>query len=85
VVDDVVHYCVANMPGAVAHTSTWALTHATLPFALELANKGYRHALREHSGLRDGLNVHLGCVTNPYVAGDLGYAYVSADDVLLPL
>jgi alanine dehydrogenase len=85
VVDEVVHYCVANMPGAVAHTSTWALTHATLPYALELANKGYHHALREHAGLRDGLNVHLGCVTNRFVAEDLGYAYVAADEVLQPL
>jgi len=85
VVDEVVHYCVANMPGAVAHTSTWALTHATLPYALELANKGYHRALREHSGLRDGLNVHLGCVTNRFVAEDLGYAYIAADEVLQPL
>jgi alanine dehydrogenase len=85
VVDDVVHYCVANMPGAVAHTSTWALTHATLPYALELANKGYRHALREHSGLRDGLNVHMGSITNSFVAQDLGYAYVSPDEALQAL
>ena len=84
-VDEVVHYCVANMPGAVAHTSTWALTHATLPYALELANKGYRQALRDHAGLRDGLNVHLGSVTNPYVAEDLGYTYVAPDQVLPPV
>jgi len=66
---------VANMPGAVAHTSTWALTNATLPYALELAGKGYRRALIDHAGLRDGLNVCLGKVTNRYVAGDLGYQY----------
>jgi len=75
IVDGVVHYCVANMPGAVAHTSTWALTNATLPYALELAGKGYRGALIDHAGLRDGLNVCLGKVTNRYVAGDLGYQY----------
>jgi alanine dehydrogenase len=85
VVDGVVHYCVANMPGAVAHTSTWALTHATLPYALELADKGYRQALRDHAGLRDGLNVYLGNVTNRNVAEDLGYSYIAPDQVLQPL
>ena len=82
IIDGVVHYCVANMPGAVAHTSTWALTHATLPYALELANKGYRQALKDNPGLRDGLNVHLGNVTNRNVAEDLGYAYVAPEQVL---
>jgi alanine dehydrogenase len=81
-VDGVVHYCVANMPGAVAHTSTWALTHATLPYALELANKGYRQALADRPGLRDGLNVCLGKVTNRNVAEDLGYAYVPPEQAL---
>ncbi|HHM04606.1 MAG TPA: alanine dehydrogenase [Gammaproteobacteria bacterium] len=76
IVDGVVHYCVANMPGAVAHTSTWALTHATLPYVLELAGKGYRQALADHPGLRDGLNVCFGKVTNEHVAADLGYDYV---------
>ena len=82
VVDGVVHYCVANMPGAVAHTSTWALTHATLPYALELANKGYRQALSDRPGLRDGLNVCLGKVTNRNVADDLGYTYVPPEQAL---
>jgi alanine dehydrogenase len=85
IVDGVVHYCVANMPGAVAHTSTWALTHATLPYALELANKGYRQTLGDHPGLRDGLNVYMGSVTNPYVAEDLGYDYVAPEQALHPL
>lgn len=81
-VDGVVHYCVANMPGAVAHTSTWALTQATLPYALELANKGYRRALAERPGLRDGLNVCLGKITNKNVADDLGYAYTPPEQAL---
>jgi alanine dehydrogenase len=82
IVDDVVHYCVANMPGAVAHTSTWALTHATLPYALQLANKGYRQALADHAGLRDGLNVCLGKITNQNVADDLGYVYTPPEQAL---
>jgi alanine dehydrogenase len=82
IVDGVVHYCVANMPGAVAHTSTWALTNATLPYALELAGKGYRQALADHPGLRDGLNVCLGKVTNKYVAGDLGYDYTPPEQAI---
>ena len=68
----VVHYCVGNMPGAAARTATLALTQATIPFALELANKGTR-ALLDHPGLRDGLNVYRGRVTHPAVAADLGY------------
>ena len=82
IVDRVVHYCVANMPGAVAHTSTWALTHATLPYVLELANKGWRQALNDNAGLRDGLNVCAGKITHRNVAEDLGYDYVAATDVL---
>ncbi|MBT9540028.1 alanine dehydrogenase [Thiobacillus sp.] len=70
----VVHYCVTNMPGAAARTATLALTQATLPLALELADKGYAQALREHPGLRAGLNVYRGRVTHPAVAADLGYA-----------
>src|SRR3569623_679443 len=81
-VDGVVHYCVANMPGAVAHTSTWALTHATLPYVLELANKGWRQALKDNAGLRDGLNVCAGKITHRHVAEDLGYDYIAATDVL---
>ncbi len=60
VVDGVVHYCVANMPGAVARTSTFALNNATLPFALAIADKGWRQALKDDAHLRDGLNVHDG-------------------------
>lgn len=82
VVEGVVHYCVANMPGAVAHTSTWALTHATLPYVLELANKGWRQALKDNAGLRAGLNVCGGKVTYRHVAEDLGYEYVPAERLL---
>jgi len=81
-VDEVVHYCVANMPGATARTSTHALTNATLPYVLELANKGYARALNENPGLANGLNVYLGQVTYQAVAEDLGYAYVPALDAL---
>ena len=70
----VVHYCVTNMPGATARTSTLALTQATLPLALALADKGWSQALLDNPGLRDGLNVLRGKVTHPGVAADLGYA-----------
>jgi len=73
VVDGVVHYCVANMPGAVARTSTLALTNATLPFVLALANKGYKKALEDDGHLRNGLNIHRGKVTYAAVAKELGY------------
>lgn len=75
VVDGVVHYCVANMPGGVARTSTLALTNATLPFVLELANKGYRQALADNSHLRAGLNIHRGKVAHAAVASALDYEY----------
>lgn len=77
VVDGVVHYCVANMPGGVARTSTLALTNATLPFVIELANKGYRRAVEENKHLRNGLNIHRGAVTYEAVAHALGYAYTA--------
>ena len=80
--EGVVHYCVANMPGAVAKSSTLALTNATLPYALQLASKGWLEALKQNTGLKDGLNVYLGQVTNQAVAEDLGYAYVSPDKVI---
>jgi alanine dehydrogenase len=73
VVDGIVHYCVANMPGAVPRTSTDALNHATLPFVLALADKGWRQALRDDPHLRRGLNVCAGRVTNAPVAQALGY------------
>ena len=78
VVDGIVHYCVANMPGAVARTSTFALNHATLPFALALADKGWREALREDPHLRAGLNVHDGKVTCKPVAEAHGLVYTPA-------
>ena len=82
VVDDVVHYCVTNMPGAVPRTSTFALTNATLPFAKALANFGWREALIQDPHLANGLNVHAGHVNHEAVAQDLGYEYLSADDAL---
>ncbi|MBV8680052.1 MAG: alanine dehydrogenase [Aquitalea sp.] len=76
VVDGIVHYCVANMPGGVARTSTQALNNATLPFTLELAHKGWRQALLDNPHLRNGLNVCNGKITYKAVAQDLGYSYV---------
>jgi len=76
VVDDVIHYCVANMPGAVPKTSTYALNNVTLPFVLALADKGYAQALEDDEHLRLGLNVHKGDVTCKEVADDLGYRFV---------
>jgi alanine dehydrogenase len=76
IVDDVVHYCVANMPGAVPCTSTHALNNVTLPYALALAGKGYRRALLDNPNFLDGLNVCQGKVTYRAVAQDLGYDYV---------
>jgi alanine dehydrogenase len=75
-VDGIIHYCVANMPGAVARTSTFALTHATLAYAVQLADKGARQAMLDDPHLLDGLNVHRGQVTYEAVARDLGYDYV---------
>lgn len=82
VVDDVVHYCVANMPGAVPNTSTYALNNATLPYGLALADKGYQAALMENPNFREGLNVHRGKVTYKAVADDLEYPYVDAATAL---
>ena len=82
VVDDVIHYCVANMPGAVPRTSTLALNNATLPFARRLADLGWTKALQADPDLANGLNVHEGKITNAAVARDLGYAYVPVADVL---
>jgi alanine dehydrogenase len=76
VVDDVIHYCVANMPGAVPKTSAHALNNATHPFVLALADKGWKQAMRDNPHLRNGLNVHDGMVTHEAVARDLGYDYV---------
>ncbi len=81
-VDGVVHYCVANMPGAVARTSTFALNNATIGHALALASKGWKEALRSDAHLRHGLNVCQGKVTYEAVARDLGYAYVDSATLL---
>jgi alanine dehydrogenase len=81
-VDGIIHYCVANMPGGVARTSTFALTNATLPFAVQLANKGARRAMLDDAHLLNGLNVHAGSVTYEAVASDLGYGYVPAEKAL---
>jgi alanine dehydrogenase len=76
VVHGVVHYCVANMPGGVAMTSTYALNNATLPYILKLANVGWKQALKQDEHFLAGLNVHAGKVTNQYVAEALGYDYL---------
>ena len=82
-VHDSVFYCVANMPGAVPHTSTYALTNVTLPYAIELANRGWRDALRRDHALALGLNTHEGQLTNGPVAEAHGYDAVALDDVLV--
>jgi alanine dehydrogenase len=80
--EGVVHYCVTNMPGAVARSSTFALTNATLPFVIALADKGWKRALHEDPHLRNGLNVHAGQVTHEAVAHDLGLSHSPAHRVL---
>ncbi len=82
VVDNVVHYCVANMPGAVPRTSTYALNNATLPFTLKIAELGWRQALRQDPHLKNGLNVCGGKVTCREVAEALGHAYTEPDTCL---
>ena len=82
VVDGVVHYCVANMPGGVPRTSTYALNNVTLPFALNLAELGAKNALLNNPHLLNGLNVHAGKVTYRSVAEELGYDYVDAASAL---
>jgi alanine dehydrogenase len=82
VVDGVIHYCVANMPGAVARTSTFAINNATLPFVLALADKGLHRALADDAHLRNGLNVHAGKVTCRAVAAALGMPFVAAENAL---
>ncbi|MFT7476553.1 MAG: alanine dehydrogenase [Verrucomicrobiales bacterium] len=85
IVDDVVHYAVANMPGAVPLTSTYALNNATLPFTLALADMGPRAAMMALPHLRNGLNVSAGRVTEPHVADALGYEFTSTDDAVANL
>ena len=82
IVDDVVHYCVANMPGGVPRTSTFALNKATLPFLIKLANKGYQKALSEDKNFLAGLNIYKGQVTYKAVADAFGHEYVDPSSVL---
>ena len=82
IVDDVVHYCVANMPGGVPRTSTLALNNATLPFLVKLANKGYKKALSEDKNFLEGLNVCQGQVTYKAVADVFGYEYIDPTKLL---
>ena len=82
IVDDIVHYCVANMPGGVPRTSTLALNKATLPFLTKLANDGYHKALKDDHNFLAGLNVHKGQVTYKAVADVFGYDYLTAKEAL---
>ena len=82
VIDGVVHYCVANMPGAVARTSTYALNNVILPHALAIADLGWKAALKTNAHLANGLNVHAGKVTYEAVARELGYDYTPVAEVL---
>lgn len=81
-VDDVLHYCVANMPGAVPRTSTFALTNVTLPYALKLASQGLITAVKSDPGLKAGVNTYRGYVTHPAVAESQGRQYVPLDELL---
>ena len=81
-VHDVTHYCVTNMPGAVARTATQALNNATLPYVIKLADDGYAQALAEDPHLLAGLNVYDGRVTYEAVARDLGLPYTPAEQAL---
>jgi alanine dehydrogenase len=81
-VDGIIHYCVANMPGAVPITSTHALTNATLPYAIALADHGVAEAIRRDPGLRPGVNVAGGKVTHPAVAEGVGTSYVPVEEAL---
>ena len=82
VIDEVVHYCVANMPGAVPYTSTVALTNATLPYAIELANKGWKQACQDNKELRLGLNVVQGEIVYQPVAEAFDLPYTAVDAYL---
>src|SRR5208282_3808985 len=81
--EGVVHYCVTNMPGAVPRTSTYALTNATLPFVMALAEKGWRQAMLDDPHLREGLNIHDRRVTHPAVAQAFGLHHADAMSVLI--
>ncbi len=81
-VEGVIHYCVANMPGAVARTSTAALTNATLPYAIEIANKGWKKAMQENKEIKRGANVIKGQVTYKAVADAFGLDYTPIENFL---
>jgi alanine dehydrogenase len=81
-VEDVLHYCVANMPGAVPRTSTFALTNATLPYALKLANKGFMDAILSDPGLKEGVNTYAGHLTYEAVAVAQGLSYTPLDEMI---
>ncbi|MBT6610943.1 MAG: alanine dehydrogenase, partial [Deltaproteobacteria bacterium] len=82
IIDDVIHYCVANMPGGVAKTSTLALTNATLPYAVEIANKGWQKALRTNNEIKLGANVINGHVCYEGVASAFDMEMVEVDSLL---
>ena len=82
IVDEVVHYCVANMPGGVARTSTFALNNATLPYIVALADKGYKEALLSDKHLLNGLNVYYGQITNQSVAESRDLAFITPEAAL---
>lgn len=82
IVDDIIHYCVANMPGGVARTSTFALTNATLPFIIELANKGIQQSLQDNRHLRAGVNIYQHQVTYQAVAEAHGYDYIELESLI---
>ncbi len=81
-VEGVLHYCVANMPGAVPRTSTFALTNATLPYVLRLANRGFMDAIAGDAGLKEGVNTYAGKLTYEAVATAQGLGYTSLDEML---
>jgi alanine dehydrogenase len=82
IIDEIVHYCVANMPGAVPYTSTLALTNATLPYAVQLANKGWKKACSENEELKKGLNVANGKIFYKGVADAWGLEFNEVEDIL---
>lgn len=82
IVDNVVHYCVTNIPGAVSRTSAVALNNSTIPFVTQLANKGYKRAMKENEHLKNGLNVYRGQMTHKDIADQYSLRYISADEAL---
>ena len=81
-IDGVIHYCVGNMPGAVAKTSTMALTNATLPYAVEIANKGWKEAMKENPEIKKGANVIKGAITFKGVAEAFGLEFTPVEKLL---